>query len=114
MFLGNFLSSSESGELYIHGKDTHNLRDGLLLLAANLKTRNLQVFQVHFSNESAVVLAIPMLPKWSALKPVLVGWSKEIECCYHHTKGVPLHILQYIVELAWECELPYPLYLPGM
>lgn len=57
---------------------------------------------------TAAILLVS-LPLWNELKPLLVGWKKDTECCLYR---IPMHILQLIVEMAWDCELPKALSVP--
>lgn len=52
------------------------------------------------------MIAIPAYPTWQELKPLLIGWSKDESCSFHYKTGVSLDVIQYIVELAWDCKLP--------
>lgn len=52
------------------------------------------------------VLVVPVLPNWQEIKPLLVGWVKDWDCSFHNSKGMPIHILQFIIELAWDLDLP--------
>ena len=51
-------------------------------------------------------MAVPLLPTWPELKPLLVGWKKDIACSFHFSKGISIDMLQRIVEFAWDCVLP--------
>lgn len=57
-------------------------------------------------NYHAGAIAIDKYPTWCELKILLVGWLKDESCCFYHKSGVPLFIIQAIIELAWGCELP--------
>ena len=59
-----------------------------------------------------VVVMTDNLPTWPELKLLLVGWLKDKESCIHHSKGIPLQLIQFIVELSWGCQLPAPLKIP--
>lgn len=46
------------------------------------------------------------LPAWSHLKPILVAYKKEPDSSWAR---IPIYLIQYIFEIAWECEFPKPL-----
>ena len=59
------------------------------------------------------VIAIYRSPTWQFLKPMLVGWLKEKECYFSSHKGMPLPLLQYIIELSCGYQLPAQLQFPA-
>lgn len=68
---------------------------------------------VRLSSGCDIIGAILRLyPAWSQIKPLLVGWKKEASCCFHYSRGVPLHIIQLIIEFTWDFELPHMLVIP--
>lgn len=71
--------------------------------------KNYRAIMAFCGRYHAVTVVALKLPTWSFLKPLLVGWQRDTNCCFHHSKGIPLHIVQLIVEFTWECELPTPL-----
>lgn len=48
-------------------------------------------------------------PPWASLRVLLIGCLKDQNSSIYRLK---LSILQYIVELVWECRLPHPFLLP--
>ena len=54
--------------------------------------------------DMAVILTTKM-PTWVEIKPLLVGWLKDTNCSFHYSHGLPLFTLQYIIELAWNCDI---------
>ena len=48
------------------------------------------------------------LPTWPELKVLFIGWKKNPDC---ELAKLPVDVLQYIIEFAWNCWLPDPLKL---
>ena len=104
-----------SGEVYIWGSNeqgelglTDRKHVSLPELVRGLEIHRKRAVAVTCGFVSTGVIVAQVVPSWSELKPLLVGWLKDDSCCFHHSKGLPIHILQYIIELAW-AELPAPL-----
>ncbi|KAH3766139.1 hypothetical protein Pelo_2024 [Pelomyxa schiedti] len=49
------------------------------------------------------------LPLFYELRPLFIAWKKNETGCIQ--RGLPLHILQLIIEFAWDCTIPRPLQL---
>lgn len=75
--------------------------------------KNQRIVMISCGDHHFGAKVVPAFPSWAELKPLLVGWKKEVNCCFFNEKGVPLHILQLIIEMAWACDLPSPLVVPN-
>lgn len=51
------------------------------------------------------ITQVGYLPRWSEVKPLLVGWKKDPGSYLFNTK-IPLDVLVLIIEFAWEVTLP--------
>lgn len=95
---------AEFGKIYSWGK-TNPLQQG----RAGRVIKSLEgkrVISIACGTASTAAIAVNAYPSWSEIKPILLGWLKDENCCFHHSRGVPLVILQLILEFAWSVVLP--------
>ena len=123
--IAQFNSEIEHGEIFSWGKMTppdfqNEFHEMVLQFITRKASDNVilnrvkpflhkRVASVHCGGHFTAVIVVTALPTWQELKPLLVGWLKDSGCFFHHSKGLEIRLLQYIIELAWGCDLPSPL-----
>lgn len=103
---GLFVWGNENEYYYDSDSGTDSSATPLMLTPYRLTYAHI----LHISCAGSIIgMIIKPLPSWWELKPIIVGWLKDNLCSFHHSRGVPLAILQFIIELVWNCDLPAPL-----
>lgn len=96
---------SESGEVFFWGTRfgyEHAPPTAIIHIPPEPSKRAISI--TSSKTDMAVILTTKM-PTWVEIKPLLVGWLKDTNCSFHYSHGLPLFTLQYIIELAWNCDI---------